>query len=358
MQAGMGDVVFSPLYLVLKKRGVKFKFFHQVKNLGLDSDKKSIETITVGRQVTLKSEDYNPLVDVKDLPCWPSRPLYDQIVEGAVLKANDIDLESPWADWNDIETIDLQRGKDFDLVILGTSIATLKYIATELIDSNPVWKRMMETTKTTPTIAVQLWFNQDASELGSIDKALMTGYTDPLQTWGDFSHLIERENWPTDTSPKNLSYFCGPMYRVDPPEFTDHEFPKRQKERAKIVALQSIQDNSAHLFPKVAPPTTGTTGLQWQTLHDPKNRSGRERFNSQYCRANFSPAEQYVLSVPGSSKYRLTKGLSGYDNLFVAGDWTFTGYAGSIEGAVMSGMMASRAICGYPQNIAGEVEQS
>jgi len=30
MQAGMGDTIFGPMYEVMKKRGVKFKFFHQV----------------------------------------------------------------------------------------------------------------------------------------------------------------------------------------------------------------------------------------------------------------------------------------------------------------------------------------
>ena len=35
MQAGMGDVVFAPLYEVLKRRGVRFEFFHKLTNVGL-----------------------------------------------------------------------------------------------------------------------------------------------------------------------------------------------------------------------------------------------------------------------------------------------------------------------------------
>ena len=35
MQAGMGDTVFTPFYEVLKKRGVRFEFFHRVTKLGL-----------------------------------------------------------------------------------------------------------------------------------------------------------------------------------------------------------------------------------------------------------------------------------------------------------------------------------
>src|SRR5262249_11337671 len=33
MQAGMGDTIFAPMYEVLKGRGVKFKFFHRVRQL-------------------------------------------------------------------------------------------------------------------------------------------------------------------------------------------------------------------------------------------------------------------------------------------------------------------------------------
>jgi len=35
MEAGMGDTIFTPLYLGLKHRGVKFEFFQKVTNLGL-----------------------------------------------------------------------------------------------------------------------------------------------------------------------------------------------------------------------------------------------------------------------------------------------------------------------------------
>ena len=38
MQAGMGDAVFTPLYEVLRARGVRFKFFHAVTGLRLGRD--------------------------------------------------------------------------------------------------------------------------------------------------------------------------------------------------------------------------------------------------------------------------------------------------------------------------------
>ena len=38
MTAGMGDVVFAPLYQVLKQRGVRFEFFHRLQQCGLSPE--------------------------------------------------------------------------------------------------------------------------------------------------------------------------------------------------------------------------------------------------------------------------------------------------------------------------------
>lgn len=64
-----------------------------------------------------------------------------------------------------------------------------------------------------------------------------------------------------------------------------------------------------------------------------------------------------MLTPPGSVQYRLRPHESGYENLVLAGDWTKIGLdGGCVEGAVMSGMQASRSICGTPGVIAGEDE--
>jgi len=125
MQAGMGDTVFTPLYLVLRRRGVRFEFFSRVKELGLSADGERIETVRVGRQTTVKQPPYEPLVPVKDLPCWPSEPLYDQLVEGSELEEQGVDLESYWAKWTDVEDRTLRYGEDFDDVVLGISLGAL-----------------------------------------------------------------------------------------------------------------------------------------------------------------------------------------------------------------------------------------
>jgi hypothetical protein len=95
--------------------------------------------------------------------------------------------------------------------------------------------------------------------------------------------------------------------------------------------------------------------FDWDLLVDPHTGVGPARFDSQFWRANFQATERYVLTPAGNVRYRLAAEESGYANLFLAGDWTRTGVnGGCVEAAVMSGMQASRAICGSPKTIVGE----
>src|SRR6202035_2760475 len=132
MNAAAGDAVIAPLYLVLKERGVDFRFFHAVREVTLD-DAGGIAEVAVGRQVTIEplpgESGYQPLVDVDGLPCWPSEPDYRQIKEAEQLRERHIDLESFWTDWKDVGSEPLRRGDDFDLVVWGASLPTLELVA-------------------------------------------------------------------------------------------------------------------------------------------------------------------------------------------------------------------------------------
>ena len=68
-----------------------------------------------------------------------------------------------------------------------------------------------------------------------------------------------------------------------------------------------------------------------------------------YVRVNFEPTERYVTAPANTTTFRLKAWESGYSNLFLAGDWTYTGLnVGCVEATVMSGKLASLAISGYP----------
>ncbi len=345
MQAGMGDTIFAPLYQVLQRRGVKFQFFHRVTNLHIEGDE--LIEVEISRQVNLKVGDYDPLILVKGLPCWPSEPLYYQIVEGDILQRDKIDLESFYTTWQDTGgTVTLKAGQDFDCVVLGISLAALPFIGGELMNST-AWQAMIEHVKTVQTEGAQFWLNTTLEQVGCAAPLSVNGaFTiSPLDTWADMSHLIASENWQ-DGRVQSIIYYTGPLAGPSqPPPASDHDFEEQMQAAAQQVAFDLFNNQIKALWPDFA----------WHDLTAPQGAGGTDRLNFQYTRSNEDPTERYVQTVRGSSQYRLKSDASGFKRLYLAGDWTNTTLnLGCVEGAAMSGMMASRAISGFPQNIIGE----
>jgi uncharacterized protein with NAD-binding domain and iron-sulfur cluster len=375
MMAGMGDTVFTPLYLVLRRRGVRFEFFQRVRNLGLDAGRHGIETIDIGVQATLRNDaEYDPLFDVNGLPCWPSEPFYEKLVQGTELRERGVDLENYWADWPDIAERRLVRGRDFDVVVLGISIGAFPLVCRELIDASPAWGTMVDTVKVVKTQAFQLWLAPSLADLGwSVGKGapvvppVVGGFAQPQNTYADMSHLIVRECWPRDATPGSIAYFCGPLaghqeLPGDPEQPSDHRrgFPADQWLRAEVRSRQWVHSNAATLWPHTVGPGyphgfTDVFDPRFLVAPDAKPDDPKGRLAAQYWRVNVQPTEQYVLSLAKSTRHRLPPGRSGFRNLYLAGDWTWNvlNY-GCVEAAVISGMLAARAITGHPRVIFGE----
>ncbi|MEK0446821.1 MAG: hypothetical protein RLZZ399_2142 [Verrucomicrobiota bacterium] len=364
MQAGMGDTIFGPMYEVLKNRGVRFAFFHRVDHLTLSADKKSIEKISLGVQATPKSGTYDPLVLVNGLPCWPSEPLYDQLKEGEELRRGPAphdkpyNLESHWTSWRDVGAVTLEAGKDFDLVVLGIAVGALRGICSELMECNAAWTQMVEKVQTVQTQAFQIWLKPDAQDLGwnHPARAVLDAYVDPFNTWADMSQLLVRETWPKDNEPQNVAYFCGPMPDTLPlPEGPDEAFVRGISEQVKTTAIDWLNANAGPLWPAAGQPHD-PKALNWALLYGQPQVGDERAFEGQYWRGNVDPTERYVISAPGSSKFRLRSWQSGFTNLYLAGDWTYNGFnLGCVEAAVTSGMQAAHAICGLPSTIVGEL---
>ncbi|MDQ4098877.1 MAG: hypothetical protein M3121_00055, partial [Chloroflexota bacterium] len=348
MQAGMGDTIFAPIYEVLRARGVDFKFFHAVRNVGLSADQSSVATIEIGRQATVTSGEYQPLRDVSGLPCWPSEPDYGQLAEGEELRAGGIDLESFWTPWQDRERIVLEAGQDFDVAILGVPLGSLPFICPELVEASPRWQDMVEKVETARTQAFQLWMRPSLEELGwSLGSPVLDAYVSPLNTWADMSQLVPRESWPQEQTPGSIAYFCGPM-QGGIPDPGDGDAPHRERARVQEAARDLVARNIAPLWPR-AVDGSPEQSFNWDLLLGPDGAAGEARFDAQFFRANIDPSERYVLAVVDSSTYRLGADESGFANLILAGDWTKNGInAGRIEAAVMSGLLAACAVCGYP----------
>ena len=362
MQAGMGDVVFAPLYEVLKSRGVQFRFFHRVEGLRLDADGRLIDAIDVLQEVELKdpTAEYQPLIDVDGLPCWPAEPLADQFSErdrATLLAGFERDgqrfaynLESFWTRWPDGRRFALKRGEDFDRIVFGIPLGSIPYICKELVESNPRWALMTEKVETIQTQAFQLWLSEDVAGLGwTLPQVNLCGYVEPFDTWADMRQLLVRENWPPELNVKAIAYFCNAM--PTPPGLPDRDdldLPQRETDVVKANALAFLRRNVGTLWPRATDPLTGE--FCWDLLADPANRKGEARFDSQFWRANVDPSERYVLSVPGSNQYRLKPNETGFDNLIICGDWVDSGLNfGCVEAAVMAGMEASNAVWGTPK---------
>jgi uncharacterized protein with NAD-binding domain and iron-sulfur cluster len=353
MQAGTGEVVFAPLYLVLKQRGVKFEFFHQVKHLCLSPDKKSIEKIVIDRQVDLFQETYDPLVTIEGLPCFPSEPLYPQIENAEALRG--INLESFYTPWRNVAAKHLHQGRDFDAVILGIPIASLPFICPELIAANPQWQAMVQNIKTVQTQTFQLWLKTDRAGLGwstwMQQPPVVTSCGEPYSIGGDRSQVLPWEGWGQANFPVSAGYFCGVLLGEEPPPPTNYQFPQQSLQQAKGNALNFLNRTLPKFWTQAATPT----GFNWNLLVDPKASQGKQRFEAQYLRVNINPSDRYTLSIAGSNKYRLKTHKSGFNNLYLTGDWINNGLNfGCMEAATIAGLQTARAISGYPQQIIGE----
>lgn len=355
MQAGMGDVIVAPIYQALAARGVKFRFFHQVKHLEVEGD--TITRVHAWQQCTVKAglEAYAPLVSVGGLPCWPDRPDGDQLEKGCPKHFES--LETYYASHDGQPLIALERGRDFDHVLLNTPIACLPFVAPELC-ARPRWKAMIDHVGTVQTVAMQIWFDCDQAALGwPGPKPLLSDGPEPFDTWSDMSQTLRFEGWSaSEAPPKDVSYFCGsqPGPFHCPPVEDDPDFVVRFQKSAEDAAFAWIDRHMLQILPGME--DAKNPGIvDWSRFHDPKGRVGPARLRAQYIRSNADPSERCTLALPGTNKHRLAADGTGIENLTITGDWIDNGfYAACLEGAVMGGLLAARAISGVHYPILGE----
>jgi uncharacterized protein with NAD-binding domain and iron-sulfur cluster len=346
MAAGMGDIVFAPMYQVLRARGVEFELLHRLDALHLSQDGTRIGAITLGRQARLAAgvERYEPLVRVRDLPCFPDRPLLEQLdADPAIV---DAPLESHWCQWPDAEQRVLRDGVDFDTVVFAIPPSMAEHTCAALIADNPAWADMVTHVRTVATQAFQVWLRDREPDLGwPHPGTTVSGYVTPFDTWASMPQLIDVEDWPTDDAPGTIAYFCSVLDAPWPPTDDAPAYEREQQARVRAHAVRFLREHIGHLLPG----TVDGDGFRWELLCGAEAQ-GEGAFDSQFWRANVDPSDRYVQSLPGSDRYRLRPDESGYDNLFLAGDWTDCGLnAGCIEAATMSGLVAANAVHGRPR---------
>lgn len=354
MNAGMGDVVFAPLYEVLKRRGVRFEFFHKLTNVSVASEGGSRHVHALEFDVQAKTKrgrEYAPLVDVSGLPCWPSEPLFEQLAFGERLRAEAWDLESQW-DGRRAGTKTLRVGDDFDIVVLAVPAAVLPHAGRELLDGDPRLSEMTRRVTSVPTQAFQLWLRRDAAALGWSEPVNVSGFVEPFDTWADMSHLAAREAWRE--RPRSIAYFCNALREApdEPWRFDDTDaaaaYVSRRREEVKENAVAFMNDALSHLWSGVH---AAPRAFDWHALlAEGRTRGEASDFESQFFTANVRPSDRYSQTLPGSTKFRISPLDRAYDNLTFAGDWTASGLnTGCVEAATMSGLLAAHAVIQSPE---------
>lgn len=366
MQAGMGDIVFAPLYEVLKRRGVRFEFFHRLRNVKL-ADAKAVppdgnpwvEALELDVQARVVGDkEYQPLVDVHGLPCWPARPDFAQLIGGQQLAQTGWAPEAPWESRGVVKKT-LRVVEDFDFVVLGVGIGALPAVASELIARSPRWRTMVEQVKTVATQAFQIWLRTDMADLGWKRSPInLSGFVEPFDTWADMSHLIPTENWRQP--PRAIAYFCNVLPDAPPVDELDAKVAAVEHARVREAALRFLEKDAVALWPRAL---DARGRFRWDVLAQPGKSPagapparGAARFDSQFWTANVNPSDRYTIALPGTLKYRISPLDLTFDNLTIAGDWTATGLdSGCVESAVMSGRLAAHALSGFPrlQDIVG-----
>jgi uncharacterized protein with NAD-binding domain and iron-sulfur cluster len=348
MQGGMGDVVFAPFYEVLRRRGVRFRFFHRLAavRVGHD-DAPHVAALDFDVQARVAGGvEYAPLVDVGGMPCWPSHPDWAQLEDGLRWRDEGRDFESHW-DRRCVARTTLEVGRDFDFVVLGVGLGAIPHVAAELVARDPRWREMVENLGTVATQAFQVWLDADLARLGwHRGPVTLSGFVEPFDTWADMTHLASREAW--ERTPATIAYFCSVLPDGDgDPE--DPGWAARRREEVRESAVRFLNRDVGRLWPH-AQARPGE--FRWDLLLVPTGGLGPygpARFETQHWTANVNPSDRYTLALPGTAKYRISPLDRTYDNLTICGDWTDCGFnSGCVEAAVMSGRLAAHALSLQP----------
>jgi uncharacterized protein with NAD-binding domain and iron-sulfur cluster len=359
MHGGMGDVVFAPFYEVLRRRGVRFEFFHRLENVVLAdastlaaSERPYVAALEFDVQAEVTGgAEYRPLIDVRGRPCWPSKPDWAQLVDGDRLEREGWDFESHW-DRRKATTRKLRVVDDFDFVVLGVGLGAIPHVCRDFLARDPRWRTMAERVQTVATQSFQVWLREGLEDLGWAHAlSSFSAFVQPFDTWADMRHLLAEEGWTAP--PRGLVYACSVLGDPPaPPDRADADYPARRRAEVRDNAIRFLDNDLSQLCPNAS---RAPGRFRWELLVDPDGggsgdgAADESRFDSQYWRANVNPSDRYTLALPGTARHRISPLDNTYDNLTIAGDWTHSGdNTGCVEAAVMSGRLAAHAIAHVP----------
>lgn len=172
MNAGMGEVVFAPIYEALLRRGVKFHFGHEVQHISLarTSGRARAKQITFGPAENYVAPTKLDHLSVENGPLAGKLPYWRAQERRRVRTPAPIDL-----------------GPN-DMVVYGLPVGT---IAGVIPKAPEPWRICAEKVKTVSTAALQLWLNVAVDRYAPWSTPDITAgaYAEPFDTWSDMKLL-------------------------------------------------------------------------------------------------------------------------------------------------------------------------
>jgi uncharacterized protein with NAD-binding domain and iron-sulfur cluster len=373
MAAGTGETVVLPLYLNLRRRGVRFEFFHKLTGVrsapAAASGGVLVEELTFQRQAATKGgTPYAPLVQIGGAhPCaaWPHEPKWDLLVNGDVNKQRRVNYEH-WETRrpSGYSTRTLTRGAagddGFEHVVWAVPPSIIPEVGDRLMATH--WADMTTHLHTTATQAVQVWLTADTAELGwprhtlkpATARYACATYPNPLNAAVAFDDVIAFEAWGANP-PKGLLYLCAQL-QMPAGSYSrrEHEMRVRQAASGALRLLGAFMRDA-----RPPDPLQRADGfsIDFARLYDPDPlHRGEARLAWQYVRANIGPNDAYVQAQPGTVLGRKEAWGNGYANVVIAGDWIYTGLnLGAFESAVTGGKLAAFGLLGFggPDDLVG-----
>jgi uncharacterized protein with NAD-binding domain and iron-sulfur cluster len=346
LRAGAGETLVAPLFELLRARGVGYRPFHRLARVELDPEKRVLERLIFVRAARVRELGrYDPLLTRGGLRGFRADPDWTQLCEGEALARRGVDFYSRFGDRGESDEIVLERGVDFDDVVLALPLGSVMPDADghspvrAWLDAHPPAQACLAKLHLVPTVAAQLWFKESAAALGIEDLAAVT-WGLPYSVACNMSPVIEHEAWPAP-GPGACVYLCGawPLRSVAAAA-SDTDAPKADLAAARAALITQLDVQ------------LGSLGTRPPTLYAP---AGVDTWDVQYVRANLEPWDLADLAMPGADAVRLDAAQSGLDNLALAGSWVRTPVnSTSVEAAVCSGLAAARALGAETQPILTE----
>ena len=216
-------------------------------------------------------------------------------------------------------------------------VGMVPHVAAELVAADPAWRRMVDRVATVATRSAQLWLDAAEAELGwpAPPGVTLSRVRRHLRHLG----IDGAPAAPGGVALRRRPRAASPTSAVPCPTPIRRPGDGRRPGDAGGASSTTRWGRCGR-----APRAAG--GFRWDAA---PGRRGAPRTGpaarASTSRANLDPSDRYVQSLPGSGRYRLAPGRTGFANLALAGDWTACGLdAGCLEAATRSGVLAARAV--------------